>query len=185
MRRGRYLLSVTIALVAIIGVACGQGNFNGGEGQTIGRMQPEPRHDIKPTLGETSGTQMTTALNFETIQQMPGGPSIAKCLQEWGNHPFDQSAALSPKRVNATASTLGRTVTQDPASDRVELVLVTISSSMLGAVQLDLKNPKGWYCIDSDSQTLGSTVVNVACGAQIANHHSQSGTLGSTQINGC
>jgi hypothetical protein len=111
--------------------------------------------------------------------------SIKTCLKKWGNHPFKDREHMYRTLESGFQVFGGGNNTEDMrVTDRPELVLVKGSVTALGSKKFILKNPKGWYCLDNAVTVLGSTQIELACGAQLAGVREGATILGSSKAAG-
>jgi hypothetical protein len=94
---------------------------------------------------------------------------IKKCLNSFGNHPFDKK---NPKFrvIDPTVKVFGfgRNIIDKGRTDEVELVLIKNPISVLSKTTYQLENPNGWYCMHGKVAVLAKTIINLDCAARFA-----------------
>ncbi|MBT9550027.1 MAG: hypothetical protein IV088_04185 [Hydrogenophaga sp.] len=102
-------------------------------------------------------------------QAQADSPALEACLRAWGdNHPFGsrptyRTLATSVKVFGRGPSTADREVTDTPA-----LILVNPGVNVMGASEIELLNPNGWYCLRSAVNVMGGMDIKLHCRARLA-----------------
>lgn len=105
----------------------------------------------------------------------PTDPSFAqveRCLARWPDHPFATDAQRRFRVLEGSVRVLGlgtaMAVVDDVPTTAPQLLLVKPSVNVGSRTTWSLQNPNGWYCFDTTANVGGKNVVNVACGAHVA-----------------
>jgi len=102
-------------------------------------------------------------------QAQADSPALEACFRAWGdNHPFGsrptyRTLATSVKVFGRGPSTADREVTDTPA-----LILVNPGVNVMGASEIQLLNPNGWYCLRSAVNVMGGMDIKLHCRARLA-----------------
>ena len=112
-------------------------------------------------------------------QAQADSPALEACLRAWGdNHPFGsrptyRTLATSVKVFGRGPSTADREVTDTPA-----LILVNPGVNVMGASEIELLNPNGWYCLRAAVNVGGGLRIKLHCDAHLASATSGTSVLG-------
>lgn len=115
---------------------------------------------------------MLLGLVGNAVAQTPAAtdsPALDACLRAWGdNHPFGnrpvyRTLATSVRVFGRGPSTSDREVTDTPA-----LILVNPGVNVMGATEIELLNPQGWYCLRSAVNVMGGMDIKLHCRARLA-----------------
>lgn len=179
------------ALTVMMLQSCGDSSFSGSAKQNVPSKGTSDQSDADSDAGDhdvdtSADSDADTAadeISELDLAETPDGDVIGKCLAEWGKHPFKKQDLAEHRTLEVSASMLGRSELQDlESSDQPEIVVVKVQSSTLGAANITLMNPRGWYCLDMGAQSLGSTAVTLHCKARIGNQSTSSGGLGNASL---
>jgi hypothetical protein len=93
------------------------------------------------------------------------------CLKAWGQHPFGSRPTYRTLATSVTVfgrgpGTVDREVTPGP-----ELVVVNPGVNVMGASQIELLNPNGWYCLRATVNVMGGMDIKLHCNARLASAH--------------
>lgn len=103
--------------------------------------------------------------------------ALKKCLAKWSGHPFSQQH-IQAARVIAAAVTVngqGQPVVDAVTTPGPELILIAAAVNVGGSATYELRNPNGYYCMQTVVNVDASTTVNLACGAKLADPKVQVG----------
>ena len=112
------------------------------------------------------------------------GPSIAACLNAWGNqHPFKDKKKIKFRVIegNVKVFGVGGNIYDDSPTNYPQLILVKPGVNVMGKMAYDLLNPNGWYCLKAKVNVMGKSVINLACKAHLASTSGTTTVLGASQ----
>jgi hypothetical protein len=154
-------------------------------GAVANQPAPLPGGVTKPgTVNKPVPTQMTNgATGVDIAADVGDQDAIRACLNLWKTHPFKTVTRANYKSMGASASIglggLGSISLGNTSDDEISTVdkLVVIQAAIpLGEnahLKLNLKNPKGWYCVKFGVGVGGETMpakteYRLACGSRLA-----------------
>lgn len=111
--------------------------------------------------------------------------AIERCLNAWGEaQPFGWKTggkipAFTTMATNVKVLGIGGSNDDVGTTKNPQLVLVKPSVAVLTKNELRLLNPKGWYCLKANVTVLSKTVIELACGASVADSTQGVAVLGS------
>lgn len=94
--------------------------------------------------------------------------SIAACLKAWGDHPFGDKPQYKTLGTSFTVFGIGGGASDTEVTGTPTLVLINPSFNLLGVSNIDLMNPKGWYCMRTAVSIVGNVNLRAHCKAQLA-----------------
>ncbi|MEZ5643983.1 MAG: hypothetical protein R3E99_02275 [Burkholderiaceae bacterium] len=129
------------------------------------RLRPVPplRHLLALLLASTCLTYKLPAL----AQDAPN-TSIAACLKAWGTHPFGDNPAYRTLSTSVKVFGIGQDTADRDATTEPALVLVNPGVNVMGGSQIELLNPRGWYCMRTTVNVMGGLTIKLHCDAQLA-----------------
>jgi len=112
--------------------------------------------------------------------------AIQRCLDAWPNHPFGAQGPHKARWIETSVriTGVGHETVDDAATTQPQLIFVKPAVNVMTKTTLQLLNPKGWYCIESNVTVMGKLVVKAACAAQLADSRSGATVIGSTDASG-
>lgn len=101
------------------------------------------------------------------------------CMRAWSQHPFTDNPPL--RTVSGSVRVMGRgpAISDRTATDFPVLVVVQPGVNVMGASEIELLNPNGWYCLRAAVNVMGGMDIKLHCNAQLA-----SATSGTTVMSG-
>jgi hypothetical protein len=108
--------------------------------------------------------------------------AINKCLEKFGNHPFDRNQVTNYRKIHAAISVLGvgTSINDTRATDSPELVLISASINILGSQTYKLLNPNAYYCLKVNVNVKAKTIIELACQAKLADNKVNVNALSNT-----
>ena len=101
---------------------------------------------------------------------------VARCLAAWaGSHPFKAVGEQSFRVIRPQVRVMGmggQEVEDAITTDKPALVLIEPSVNVMTKTTFKLLNPNAWYCFDANVTVMGKSVVEVDCGAKLADGRS-------------
>lgn len=94
--------------------------------------------------------------------------SIAACLKTWGDHPFGDNPQYKTLGPSFTVFGIGGGASDTEATSSPSLVLIQPSYNLMGVSNIELMNPKGWYCMRTAVSIVGNVNLRAHCKAQLA-----------------
>ena len=101
------------------------------------------------------------------------------CMRAWAQHPFTDNPPL--RTVSGSVRVMGRgpAISDRAVTDFPVLVVVQPGVNVMGASEIELLNPNGWYCLRAAVNVMGGMDIKLHCNAQLA-----SATSGTTVMSG-
>lgn len=189
--------AVTVLFVGLL-YACNEAPLTGDGGKSDGNAQssggteeaalgtseedalPPPKKD-----GEAAEPQEEEAAEDPKpfVPATPDEHLLASCLAQWGDSPFTAEEVRKARILTKSHTGLGGIGVIDTAkTGKPSLILVKVANTGIGSVEIILKNPNGWYCIQSQRVGIGSFVLRTACGANVAQADDQSTGIGGSRF---
>lgn len=107
--------------------------------------------------------------------------AIRRCLDAWGDHPFDTPDAQRFREIETSVRVMGfgsNEIHDATATSYPQLVLIQPSVNALTKSTYQLLNPNGWYCFHTAVNALSSSLIRVHCDAHLADSRSGIDVLG-------
>ncbi|GDX78272.1 hypothetical protein LBMAG42_00830 [Deltaproteobacteria bacterium] len=114
-------------------------------------------------------------------------PQVQACLAAWGAHPFGTAEAQRYRTVASSVRVMGfgsDEIVDDVATSYPQIVVIRPNVSVMTRTTWSLLNPNGWYCFDTSVTVAAKGVVNLGCGARLADSHGSVEVLGGTERRG-
>lgn len=170
-----------LALSVLLTTACGESNFGGKDGK---RAESERAAGADGDDGAGKGDDATPAkddggkgddhLSLDPpADATPEQEAIGKCLEAWGNHPFDGTVYQKYRKIHAAVTVFGGggyAVEDTEVTDGPALVVVSASVSVMGQANYLLMNPNGWYCLMVDVNVMSKSAIDLQCKAHLADN---------------
>ena len=97
--------------------------------------------------------------------------ALKRCLLKWKNNPFGNNINYVRKISAAvTVGGVGNAVNDTETTSEPELVLIVAGVNVLGTPVYNLRNDKGYYCIETNVNVLSDLSVNLACHSRLADN---------------
>lgn len=113
--------------------------------------------------------------------------AVEACLRSWPGHPFATAESRKVRVVEGAVRIMGmgsQEVTDTTATSHPQLVLLRPSVSIMTKTTWKLLNPNGWYCFDNAVAVMAKGVVELGCGAHLADAQAAVVVGGSTERGG-
>lgn len=111
--------------------------------------------------------------------------TIQTCLKKWGAHPFSgKETAFRTLEGGFQIFGSGPHIDDSKVTETPDLVLVKRNITAISSKKIRLGNPKGWYCMEGAVTVIGSTKIDLACGAKLASAIEGTTIIGSTKTPG-
>jgi len=184
---------VTLIVLAHILLACGDAEFLSSQGVVERQPNQGAKDDGRSGSGSLGGDDGRQDLDEDKIDQQLGKDegrlhrinpdqifgnsdddrAMNRCFKEWGETPFDAQAAKAYRVFNAASKGFSSPQIADRTNTKTaSLVLVKIKAEGFSAIEVDLGNPNGWYCIQSSAVGFTSFKLRKHCRATIGNMQS-------------
>jgi hypothetical protein len=124
------------------------------------------------------------ALPFPTAvsAKAADGP-IAACLKAWGDHPFGKDPQFKTLGGSVKVFGIGSGTGEKEPTASPTLVLIPMNINLLGASTVELMNPNGWYCMQTNLSLVGTLSIRAHCKARIATTSAGSTAVGNNVEN--
>lgn len=113
--------------------------------------------------------------------------AVEACLRSWPGNPFGTPESRKVRVIESAVRIMGmgsQEVTDTTATAYPQLVLLRPSVSVMTKTTWKLQNPNGWYCFDNAVAVMAKGVVELGCGARLADAQAPVVVGGSTERGG-
>lgn len=94
--------------------------------------------------------------------------SVAKCLKNWGKHPFGKPPyKFKIIRPGVKVLGIGSAQVDNEKTKKPRLILVKPGVSVLTGNKYQFLNPNGWYCLKANVTVLAKSQIEAHCKAKI------------------
>lgn len=147
-----------LGCVMLIFTGCGGASFDGNNG----RKNTEK--------GGADNSQNNGPVRLEGNNLSADDQAINKCLDKFGNHPFNSQQLHNYRRIAASVQVLGigNGVVDDQPTKEPALILISVAVNVLGTANYKLLNPNGWYCLKVGVNVQATTNIDLQCKAHLA-----------------
>jgi hypothetical protein len=118
----------------------------------------------------------------------PDYAAIERCLSSWPDHPFATPESRRFRVLEGSTRFLwfgtDPHVRDEAQTSYPQIVLVRPNVGVLAKTIWFLENPNGWYCFDTSVAVAAKSIVNLSCGAKLADGHPSVDVLGSSDREG-
>jgi hypothetical protein len=94
--------------------------------------------------------------------------AVAACLKAWGEHPFGAQPQYKSLSASVSVFGLGSLAGDAQPTSAPALVVISPSLNLMGASNMQLLNPNGWYCLETPVSILGGMTIRAHCKAKLA-----------------
>lgn len=94
--------------------------------------------------------------------------AISNCLKGWGEHPFGSKPKYRVLSSSVKVFGIGQSTDDTAVTKGPDLVLIDTGVNLMGGSTLQLLNPNGWYCFNSNVNVMGSLTIKAHCKAHLA-----------------
>ncbi len=94
--------------------------------------------------------------------------AVSNCLKAWGEHPFGSKPKYRVLSSSVKVFGIGQSTDDTAVTKGPDLVLIDTGVNVLGGSTLQLLNPNGWYCFNSNVNVMGSLTIKAHCKAHLA-----------------
>jgi len=94
--------------------------------------------------------------------------AVSNCLKAWGEHPFGSKPRYRVLSSSVKVFGIGQSTDDTAVTKGPDLVLIDTGVNVLGGSTLQLLNPNGLYCFNSNVNVMGSLTIKAHCKAHLA-----------------
>ncbi len=109
---------------------------------------------------------ITPLTSYAEEAQADGDSTIAGCLKAFGNHPFGAKPKYKTLAVSVKVFGIGKDTVDDEITTSPALILIRPGVNVMGGNLIDLRNPQGWYCMQTSVNVMGGLNIKLACNAK-------------------
>lgn len=138
------------------------------------------------SAGGMGKQQYSDLYNLQTMNSKFAG-AAKKCISAWGTKsPFKNVSATKFRVIESEGSLfgLGADIKDTAKTNYPQLIVIESGANIMGKSNMNLLNPKGWYCMNGNVTVMGKTTINLACTASMANTTDSNTVLGATRGSG-
>ncbi|MEZ5653889.1 MAG: hypothetical protein R3E87_25425 [Burkholderiaceae bacterium] len=128
------------------------------------------RHRISNVIARAASGAIAAAVAFTPLvgHAATAESAIASCLGAFGEHPFGANPKYKTLAMSVKVFGIGQDTIDDEITTSPALVLIRPGVNVMGGSRIDLRNPQGWYCMQTSVNVMGGLNIKLACNSKFA-----------------
>jgi hypothetical protein len=133
-----------------------------GDEATPGEVAPEATPEAEAPMDPSMPTPPVIPTEDKT--------ALDECLKQWTKPPFTPEQIARPKVVEISQTNNNNAIvyTDQTTTAAPTLYLLNFNINVGNQGTLELKNARGWYCLNVKAKVINNFTLNVACETQVA-----------------